>query len=515
MAVGLNTILAIGFLLIVSWSHPSLADGKEKSATAKAHQEEPIFEMKSLANQFVNILKYVPTTSEFWDQYVTTFKPVLIKGIAVYSPAFHTWNRNFLKNSYGNLTVKIIDKKNRMKPPTGNEGMGFDTLNNFLDINFRKRMYIETQLPTAMQKDILVMPFLTCGPITRSILASNLLISLGAHHTQWQRDSPSMLHCLLRGKEEWALIESKYNEKLHSKCEIADFDTSNVAYLDDDEIRGCLRSETSVPWHYAEVKGGDCLYVPHGYSQIVSFKGKHNVGFSVLLDRTDYHDLEYLQRQDCKKAKIKNLNSIELVWDYPGNGHMSMGNINPVQSRGNFVHELESRGLPSDLENLKLLLNEFATSTVTVNKAIDLFKKHIDLSGNITKEQIQSIPIPAWKAIQTILELDARPHNNINYERLHFHRKMIREIIKAAYDKGSKQLDKNQFTNAYKEIGGSNKYAQEIISALDGNKDGIIDINELKDNLNKTVEPYSETVKDNDSSHDVRNLLYKRRRRRG
>ena len=73
-----------------------------------------------------------------------------------------------------------------------------------------------------------------------------------------------MVHCLLRGTQDWALIESKYNEKLPSVCEIADFESSPVAYLDDDELRGCLKSTTQIPWHYAKVQAGDCLYIPHG-----------------------------------------------------------------------------------------------------------------------------------------------------------------------------------------------------------------------------------------------------------
>ena len=66
---------------------------------------------------------------------------------------------------------------------------------------------------------------------------------------------------------------------------------------------------------------------------MVSYKGKHNVGFSVLLDKTENHDLQYLQRQDCSKAKIKTLENLDLPWNYPGYGHMTMGNVHPVLRR--------------------------------------------------------------------------------------------------------------------------------------------------------------------------------------
>lgn len=187
MMTRLYVILAIFYLIITLLSCPSLANDERQNTHSE--EKEGGFEMASLANQFVKVLSYVPTTSEFWQQYVTPSLPVLIKRISQYSPAFSTWNRNFLKSNYGNLTVKLLDKRNRHKAPTGSLGLGFDSLFNFLTVNYRRGMYVDSQLPMPMQKDILIMPFLTCGPITSSIASSNLIISLNALHSQWQRNS--------------------------------------------------------------------------------------------------------------------------------------------------------------------------------------------------------------------------------------------------------------------------------------------------------------------------------------
>ena len=98
MAIRLYIILAIFYLVITLLTCPSAAnnDGQENTHT---ETKEEGFEMESFAKQFVKVLDYVPTASEFWQQYVTSSLPVLIKKITRYSPAFTTWNRNFLKNN--------------------------------------------------------------------------------------------------------------------------------------------------------------------------------------------------------------------------------------------------------------------------------------------------------------------------------------------------------------------------------------------------------------------------------
>ena len=48
-----------------------------------------------------------PTPLEFYERFIKQYKPVVIRGVAKHSPAYHLWTEEYLKETYGDLTVRL------------------------------------------------------------------------------------------------------------------------------------------------------------------------------------------------------------------------------------------------------------------------------------------------------------------------------------------------------------------------------------------------------------------------
>ena len=48
-----------------------------------------------------------PTPVEFYERYIKEYKPVVMRGVARHSPAYHLWTEEYLKETYGDLTVRL------------------------------------------------------------------------------------------------------------------------------------------------------------------------------------------------------------------------------------------------------------------------------------------------------------------------------------------------------------------------------------------------------------------------
>lgn len=134
----------------------------------------------------VDILTRLPTAKEFWQKYLSTSTPVLIKAGTSSSPAFKLWTDDYLKAHFGSMIFKIEGKTEDQTKPIGNLGIGFDQLSHFLNTYKDRKTYIVSQMPAAMQHDIQTLKFITCGSIASKIRESHLWMSSG--------DTRSRLH---------------------------------------------------------------------------------------------------------------------------------------------------------------------------------------------------------------------------------------------------------------------------------------------------------------------------------
>lgn len=71
----------------------------------------------------------IPTPLEFWQEYVSISKPVVLRGAGKSSKAFKLWTDEYLKTNYGDLEVRLESKGEKSgRVPIGAKGLGRDTI---------------------------------------------------------------------------------------------------------------------------------------------------------------------------------------------------------------------------------------------------------------------------------------------------------------------------------------------------------------------------------------------------
>lgn len=131
----------------------------------------------------------LPSAAEFFNKYVKPRRPALFRNAAKVSPAFTKWTDEYLLENFGNLQVKLESKLEKKVVPIGNVGLGRDTISNFLNTYKERDVYVVSQLPDPMAKDVKVPPCLTCGSFHDRIMEANLWVSNGGTSSLLHKDA--------------------------------------------------------------------------------------------------------------------------------------------------------------------------------------------------------------------------------------------------------------------------------------------------------------------------------------
>lgn len=276
----------------------------------------------------VDDLQEVPSPQEFWTKYVRPSKAVVLRGAAKLGRAFTEWTDKYLKENFADLEVRLEGKKEKSsKVPIGAKGVGRDTIGNFIN-NYHKEnnnLYIVSELPTPMWRDVTVIPPLTCGLLKDRLVEVDLWMSGGGTKSILHKDAYNAINCLYNGTKEWKLIEYKYEDKIYKAWEppqnVGGFSRINIQQVD--LLKYPKVSE--VPWSIVTINAGDCLFLPKSYYHQVNSYGTNNVAVSLLFSRLDgVDDIDFTGCDE--NLSFKPLSEMELDWEYPGHGNLSMGN---------------------------------------------------------------------------------------------------------------------------------------------------------------------------------------------
>lgn len=135
---------------------------------------------------------------------------------------------------------------------------------NFIN-NYHKEnnnLYIVSELPTPMWRDVTVIPPLTCGLLKDRLVEVDLWMSGGGTKSILHKDAYNAINCLYNGTKEWKLIEYKYEDKIYKAWEppqnVGGFSRINIQQVD--LLKYPKVSE--VPWSIVTINAGDCLFLP-------------------------------------------------------------------------------------------------------------------------------------------------------------------------------------------------------------------------------------------------------------
>ncbi|XP_028393789.1 uncharacterized protein LOC114518077 [Dendronephthya gigantea] len=459
-----------------------------------------------LSDGHVEQLYEIPNPGQFWEKYASKGTPVVFKDAAKNFPAFELWTDEFLIRHYGNLEVKLESKKEKNKIPIGEKGLGRDTIRSYLNDYKSKDSYVVSQLPDPMARDVNLLSCLSCGTFSKRIMEANLWLSSGGTSSLLHRDADNAINCLLNGTKDWILIHPKHEDKI--PIAQGDKGYGGFATLDVDNVNLIKYSDFKhVPWQYANLTAGDCLFLPYGYWHQVRSYGTKNMAVSVLFSRLKEFSATGCNRTEYTSIPLSNAN---MIWTYPGHGPQTLGNSDPFDLRdglAEMVLDLENKNKKFDSADFLFewftkadLLEEEDERRSVATLIYEELK--ISTNGAMSSDSIRNLSIEMLKSLAMLIEGD--PANSEEYEHAVFTPDEIGQMIKKTLAQNSGKFSHEMLSKSYQNLGGSEHIARELFFDMDKDENGVVTEEEvsqtLKDVLNKFEKKYN---------HDPSNDYYR------
>ena len=476
-------------------------------STRKIHGKIPVGHGQPLGRHMpsdghVEELHAVPTPPLFWGKYASTRTPVVFKGAAKSFPAFNLWTDKFLMEKFGSLEVKLESKTEKNKTPIGERGLGRDTIKSYLSNYRMKDSYVVSQLPDPMAEDIDVLSCLSCGTFVERIMEATLWLSSGGTSSLLHRDADNAVNCLLNGTKDWILIDPKYEHKI--PIAQGDKGYGGFAILDVNSVNLIKYSEFQhVPWQYANLTAGDCLFLPYGYWHQVRSYGSKNMAVSVLFSR-----LKEFNPSGCDETEYSSFPLIDagMVWTYPGHGPQTLGNSDPFEIRDALAEKVGDVESTNEKIDANMLFKWFTESELfdheSQRKSVaDSMYRELKafLNGRITSESIMDLSVDQLKSL--VMLIDGDPANTEEYEHAFFAPDEIRTMIDTVLTENKGRFNEDMLVTAYENLGGSEKIAGELFNEMDIDQDGLVTEEEISQILDDILLKFEKEYQ-NDPSND-------------
>ncbi|XP_019622008.1 PREDICTED: lysine-specific demethylase 8-like [Branchiostoma belcheri] len=274
---------------------------------------------------------------EFWEQHVQHRVPLIYRQAVVKAPAFLKWQTDeHIRENYGALDV-LIEKK----VASGVAPLERMSLKDFLDSYEYEDWYVVSLLPDPMREEMMVPRSLLCGTFRRHVLETNLWMSAGGTSSMLQYDADHNLQCLLSGRKDFIMIHPKYADQLDLE-EKKKFSGSGYSTMNMDMINVFTNPHISkIPWTWATLRPGDCIFIPSGYFYQVRSYGRSIAGSILWSPLPEFDD------SDCASADIDQftpLSQVNMMWTYKkGDRVLEMRHTDPEIFRAGLLTLLKDR----------------------------------------------------------------------------------------------------------------------------------------------------------------------------
>ncbi|XP_078684771.1 lysine-specific demethylase 8-like [Branchiostoma floridae x Branchiostoma belcheri] len=349
------------------------------------------------------------TPIELWEQHARhPYVPLVYRQAIAKAPAVTTWQSDdYIREKYGDLDV-LVEKKyeDRLARPQRMP------LREFLD-NYRDEdWYVVSLLPDPMRAEMQVPRSLLCGTFKKNILESNLWLSAGGTKSLLHYDADHNLHCLISGRKDFIMIDSKYEDLLemaHKK----QFSGSSFSHLDMDSI-DLLRNPrvSEVPWTWATLLPGDCIFIPAGYFHQVRSYGR-SVAATIM-----WSPLNHFDDSDCAATDIDKytaLSDVTIQWTYKkGDKFIDMGYMNVEIMRDSLLKVMEVKNSTKLTKEMFTYYYEVAVVDEEEDKEVEeedleMIEKMFgilnkDKTGYITRQSLEDLDIEVLKDVARLMD---------------------------------------------------------------------------------------------------------------
>ena len=164
----------------------------------------------------VTSLKYAPSGTDFYQNYIHKRKPVIIRGGANHWPAVQLWqNESYLSSNFGSSVFTVEYRKKFKNEFPVRKPL---TLNEFLNIYKSEEVYLDSAFPpnTPMLNDVLLPSVLNCQEISSKIDSVNLLFNGGNANSAFHHDGYENILTVISGTKKIYLVNSTYSKDLNA-----------------------------------------------------------------------------------------------------------------------------------------------------------------------------------------------------------------------------------------------------------------------------------------------------------
>lgn len=230
----------------------------------------------------------MPRPREFFESYCEADggygRPLVLRGAARRMAAMHWADDDFLLQAHGQARIGDVEiglKETRASGPAA----GFRRMASFLKAYNHSDLYLVSPIPPSMQREVELLPLLACGGFLDFLGAHKIWMGRGGSSSVVHHDEAENLNCLLAGRKRFSLVHPRWRAEAEGFPNAASPDPNRFGFTDarldaanapgygaffgqlDADAVDLVRFPgwRAVRWHVADLRAGDCIYIPQGW----------------------------------------------------------------------------------------------------------------------------------------------------------------------------------------------------------------------------------------------------------
>ncbi|CAJ1396395.1 unnamed protein product [Effrenium voratum] len=277
----------------------------------------------------------VPDPEDFYTEYCTSDgghgRPVVFRGAAASWKAIKWTDDEDLLWRFGSQRVTGVEH-NLKETRAGGQVDGMNTFGDFLNAYNNSDIYMVSNVPKKMMKEVEFLRCMECGGYLRFLDTQNFWMGRGGSKSVVHYDDQDNINCMLAGEKRFVFMHPSYKKDFEAHPNSAknrfgwvdtDLDRSIPGYgafmrIDVDKVDLIkYPGWRDVKWSYADLRPGDCIYIPYQWYHQVTAKPGRSINVHVWYWRPAAFDAE-----SCKSGAGPTTFA-DCSWGYePKKGHL-------------------------------------------------------------------------------------------------------------------------------------------------------------------------------------------------
>jgi len=288
----------------------------------------------------VEELTRIPEPRDFYDTYCNSDggagRPVVFRGAALNMRAMDWGDDEAMVRKFAKEEVTGVEY-NLKETRAGGQVKGIKRLGQFIEAYNTSDMYMVSQVPKGMMRDVSFLPCLRCGGFLNFLDVNNMWMGAGGSKSVIHYDDQDNINCMISGRKRFLFMHPKYKEQFEAHPNSAknkfgwvdtDLDQSVPGYgaffggVDVDKV-DLLKYPgwSDIYWSFADLEAGDCVYIPYQWYHQVTAEPVRSINVHIWYWRPKKFD----QKSCDAKATAPTPAFSDCTWGYePPDGHLGV-----------------------------------------------------------------------------------------------------------------------------------------------------------------------------------------------